>query len=302
MFRLASLRQFKLRFPTGLAAMLIISQILALVWWLVAIYFRSLQIIPVWYDQETVFLQVSRYLFNPYAIPRFLNPPWAILPLLPFNVLLNILSLHWAVLAQLCLYFALLTGVIRKLGGSTGALLLALTSFIALDSALELNIDWVICVGILAPPIISGPWLLMKPQSAMGFWLSLKFKTLLKAILVALIVLLISLILWPLWPSQIIHNQQTTLSSGNFNVAPMALLSVPVSIGIGLVLSWLAFRRRDAILGILAWPFFVPYIALYSLLLHFAVFAVRYPRVALLITVVMWILYGRFALSGLLRG
>ena len=79
-------------------------------------------------------------------------------------------------------------------------------------------------------------------------------------------------------------------------MAPLALLPAPVgvliSFGIGIALAWIAFRRRDPVLSILAWLFFVPYIKIYSLLLPLALLAVRWPRFALLVSAVMWIVYG----------
>jgi len=89
-----------------------------------------------------------------------------------------------------------------------------------------------------------------------------------------------------------LHAIQTNLVGQSTNLAPLILLPAPVSIAIGLVLAAQAYRRRDPLLGIFAWLFFVPYLKFYSLLLHLALASARWPRMALLISGVMWIVYG----------
>src|SRR5262249_44799623 len=159
-------------------------------------------------------------------------------------------------------------------------------------SALELNVDWLVCLGLLLPPLLSGPFLLIKPQNAFGIWLTFSRKILIYSGLVLLGVIAVSLLLWQGWPLQALKAYQTIVAGQSYNLAPVAIISPLASLPVGAVLAWRAFKRRDPILAILAWLFFVPYIALYSLLLHFAVFAIRYPRIALIISVVMWIIYG----------
>jgi hypothetical protein len=265
---------------------LIISQGLALFWWLVALWFRGTNLIPVWYDQRVTFTQVPLHLVNPYAI-YFVNPPWAALFLLPFALL----PLDIAVLLQLALYFAILTGIIYKFKGNQRIVLLALTSFVAFDSALELNIDWLACLGLLVPAMWSGPLLLLKPQTALGVWLSFKTRDLVRAIIVSLVVLLLSLVIWGNWITPLLYYMSSQMQR-EYNIAPLSLMPVPVSLAIGAVLGWMAFRRRDPVLSILAWLFFVPYIKIYSLLLPLALFSIRYPRIGLLISTVMWLVYG----------
>jgi hypothetical protein len=72
----------------------------------------------------------------------------------------------------------------------------------------------------------------------------------------------------------------------------------PIAVGIGLVLAWWAFRRRDPILSILAWMFFIPYIAPVSLLLPFALVNVRWPRLGLLLNALISLIYGGVVVAG----
>jgi hypothetical protein len=280
----------ELRLTTPLKRALIASQVVALVWWLAALAVRSAAIAPVWYDQSITFTR-NYNLAEPYQVSSFIYPPWTAIVFTIFSVPPFIT----ATLIQLCLYCALLTGVIFKFGGNLRAVLITLTSFVMFDSALELNIEWLVCLGLLVPPVFSGPLLVIKPQLALGYWFGLDRQSFVRAVIGLLLVLLVSFALWGAWPLQMLEGiQVNTLGRAYhlFNLAPLVLMPAPLSLGIGLVLIVLTVRRHDPALGILAWMFFVPYITLYSLTLPFAIVAVRWPRVALLISVVMWLVYG----------
>ena len=267
---------------------LVISQGLAIVWWAVALWFRSLSLIPVWYDQQTTFTQTGAHLLDPYLVRGFVYPPWTAILLAPFGLL----PLLLATLLELCLYFAIVSAVIFKFGGNRRTLLIALTSFVALDAALELNIDWLVYVGLLVPPAFSGVFLLIKPQDALGYWLSLKRQVFVRAMILVMVVLIISLVIWGPWPLRMWDAIRVNTLGKSYNMAPLALLPWPIAVAIGLGIGWVAFKRRDPALSILAGLFFIPYTTLYALLLPLALLAVRYPRVALVVTVVVWIIYG----------
>ncbi len=267
---------------------LLISQALALFWWLVTLWFGPAGHITTWFDQSNTFMQLPGHLVDPYQVPRFVGVPWTGVLLLPFGWL----PLSLSVLIQLCLYFAILTGVIFKLGGNTRTVLITLTSFVAFNTALEMNLDWLVCIGLLVPPALSGPFLLIKPQDALGYWLSLKRGPLVHALIVTLVVLLISFLVWGAWPLPMWRSAQTNTLGQPYNLAPLVILPVPIALAVGLFIAWRAVRRHDAVLGILAGLFFIPYITLYALLLHLALVTTRWPRFALLVSVVMWMVYG----------
>jgi hypothetical protein len=283
-----------LKLPTytqrrGFVRSLITAQVLAVVWWLAAVLIRPLNLIPIWYDQEATFTQAAANVLNPYALPRFMYPPWTAIPLIPFGV--PPLSLHLSVLLQTSLYFFLLVWVIYKFGGSYRAVLIALTSFFALDNGLELNIEWMVMIGLLVPPAFSGFFLLTKPQIALGVMVSYSRRDFVRAVMLILALMLISFLLWGEWLTKAYAALSTHTLGASFNLAPSALMPFPVSYLIGAFLMWRAFRRRDAILSIQAWLFFVPYITFYSVLPHFALFAIRYRRTATIISVCMWAVY-----------
>src|SRR5689334_14249372 len=158
------------KLPTSYNAALMIALALAVVWWLVALIFRANNLATVWFDQGSNFTQVGYHIADPYQVKGFVDPPWTAILLAPFALL----PLPLAVLIQLCLYFVIITAIIFKFGGNAKTVLLVLLTFIALDSALELNVDWLVYLGLLVAPAFSGPFLVIKPQDALGYWLTLK--------------------------------------------------------------------------------------------------------------------------------
>lgn len=270
---------------------LLLALSLAVGWWLLALMVRASDVpIFVWIDQDEIFLRPN--LADPYATPSFVNPPWAWLPLLPFSLL----PLPLAVLTQLALYFALLTLLIFKHGGNIWATLIVLTSPFALDNALELNIDWIVCLGMLAPPLLRGPLLAAKPQVALGYVLGTGWRSFWRAFLGGLMVLLLSLTLWGAWPLAWLEALELTPVSWAINLSPRARMGDGPALVLGVLLTVWAIRRRDAVLATLGWVCFVPYLAGYSLLLPFALIAARWPLVAGVSSVTLWV-----ALIALLR-
>ncbi|NWF69429.1 MAG: hypothetical protein HXY40_10110 [Chloroflexi bacterium] len=292
--------QFDLKkLPPGFGRALLVSQGMALLWWALAAWLHPQNIIPIWFDQTSTFMVVAQNVSAPYAASaRFLNPPWTALLLWPFGLL----PLEVSTLLQTCLYFAILTGVVFKFGGGRGALLITLVSFVAMDAVLELNIDWLPSIGLLVPPALSGVFLAIKPQLLLGYWLSLKRDDLLRALTVTAGVAALSLLLWGWWlPLAIANNAGVSEGRMSFNIAPPVLLTPYLAYPLGLLLAYVAWRRKDAVIGILAWLFFVPYVTLYSLLPVWAVCSARWPRFMLLVNVVMWVVYGGTIALGLLR-
>ncbi|MCU0499590.1 MAG: hypothetical protein MUF87_19750, partial [Anaerolineae bacterium] len=57
---------------------------------------------------------------------------------------------------------------------------------------------------------------------------------------------------------------------------------------IGALIAWQAFRRQDPPLGVIAWFFFTPYIAPYSLVLLMAILAIRFRVVGVAVWIATW--------------
>ncbi len=164
---------------------------------------------------------------------------------------------------------------------------------------MELNIDWIVLLGLLVPPTWSGPFLLIKPQDALGVVITYRRRTILRMAAVTLGLLVVTLLIWGAWPPAMWNAIRAYSLGRSFNLAPVSLMPWPLSIAIGLIMAFYAIRRRDRAVSILAWLFFVPYITLYSLLLPFALLTFKSARLALIISVVMWIVYGSILILGL---
>lgn len=273
-----------------LVAKLLIAVVMALVWWsVVVLILKPLNALNVLTDQYGIFLPAGRMVQDPFQVPGYFNPPWTAALLLPFSWLPEPV----AVLLQLVIYYVLITLIIHRFGGGRKAVLIALTSFVAFDSALELNIEWMICIGLLLPVRWSMPFMLVKPQTAFGYYLGVDWRKTLQAGLIAILFVGISLLIWPGWIARMIEQiQGGALTARIYNAAPMSIVGVPLSILIGLLIAWLAVRRHDPVLGIFAWVFFVPYLALYGMMLYMALLAVRWPRATLIVSLTLWLVYG----------
>lgn len=275
----------------------IVAALLALAWWGVALYLRGQGTLLVWNDQEVTFSRALELIGMPYALPGFANPPWALIPLIPFTFF----SLPVAVLLQLTIYFIVLTALMQRLGGKLRHVLLALTSPITFFVAMELNVEWIVALGLLVPPAWSPPFLLVKPQMALGYGLVFKRRDLVRALNVTLALFIISFLLWGFWIPDMIHSIQTYVLHRPINFAPMVFITLPGAFAVGAFLCWRGWRKRDPVYAVIGWTFFVTYIAHYSLQLPFTMFAARHPRAALLINLVAWFALARLLLPMLTR-
>jgi hypothetical protein len=274
--------------PAELIQMLIIALSIAVLYWIIGLLIQANGTLFVWGDQLWTFTSALSHLDNPYESAGFFNMPWAMVLLIPFDPM----PLELAAFVQIVLYFVLLALIVHKFGGGRMALLVALTSALALDAALEINIDWMVCIGLLVPPMWSGPFLLVKPQTAFGYVFSFSRRDFVRATIVVLATVLIAFVLWGNWPLNLVENMRRYETNILVNIAPLSILPDIVSIGIGLALGFYGFRKRDAILCILAGLFFIPYTAPSSVLVAFTLAATRWPRAALVVSILCWIIVG----------
>lgn len=267
---------------------LLMALILAVAWWGLGYVVRLSTDIPVWGDQGWTFLD-RKGLFVPYEVAGFVNPPWVHLILHP----LKWWPIEWAVLAQMLIYFVALTALVFKYQWQTNrahyATLVVLTSPFALDTAIEINIDWIVVLGLIVHPVLCAPLLMAKPQVAWGYIIGLRWSYLWRASVVGAITLIASFAVWGFWPPHLLENLERSPVSVGINVAPMNMLGVVPSLVIGVLLVLWALRRRDTWLGVLAGLFFVPYIAAYSAMIPYTLIAARHPRFAFVLSVALWL-------------
>lgn len=269
------------RKESALKSALFVSQLIAVPLWLLIVGIGERYDLTLWLDQVLVFRVATLDPLHPF-VWGYTNPPWAALMLALFNPL----PLPIAMLVQLCIYFAVIAVIVVKVGGGVRETALALTSFVAFNAALEMNVDWLALLGLLVPPRWSGPFLVIKPQVALGYVVTFTRREWVEFLAVTAIVVGFSFVIWGWWPAEL-HPE--AFWGGNRGVTPMRWLGWPLSLSIGAVLLWRAWRRRDPVCAVLGWLFITPYLQSHSLLIHLALLSVRHWRLALLIYVCLWL-------------
>jgi len=245
---------------------------------------------PAGVDWRFGFYQVAKNPLNPYeATHLFINPPWLAVVLLPFGQLSEITSL--AINASLNLVCIGLLVISRK--GSWLALVLTLTSYPVLSVIANGNIEWIIALGFLLQNKWGLPLLLLKPQVGLLAILSWNsFRDNKPAfILPSLIVILISFAIWGNWIAGISTNLQG-LQNSQLSIDVWNCSLFPWSVPIGLLFIYLILKYQPSyseILGVIATFCLVPYFAMYSTGVLFALISASYKRLGIALWVLLWL-------------
>lgn len=239
-------------------------------------------------DWQYTFYLAARIPLDPYQIPSFINPPWTALILFPLGLLPS--PVGAAVNAGLCVaVFGYL--VVRRRGGFL-AFALVLTSFPFAAMVAYGNIEWIVALGFILANRWSLPLLMVKPQSgifAAADWF-LRAQNKIKFLLPALGLLILSFVTWDKWPLDLLANVRyvQTVGMDTWNISPFPWLA---PIGVGLMIYILRRRPQNGeLLGALATVCLVPYLSYQSLAVPFALFAIRYPRLAMVAWLALWVL------------
>jgi len=97
---------------------------------------------------------------NPYLVPKFFNPPWVLIPIIPFALLPEKLgNAFWAALSILGLGFTF-----RKMGANWYLTICFLLNPFTLYNMVQVNIDWIVAIGFILPPQWGLLLVMIKPQ------------------------------------------------------------------------------------------------------------------------------------------
>jgi hypothetical protein len=240
-------------------------------------------------DWIQCYYKVAQNPLHPYEIGLFINPPWIALLLFPFRFISENTSL--AVNTTLNLMAIGLLVLTRK--GSTLSLVLSLTSFPVLSAIANGNIEWIIALGFILKNEWGVPLLMLKPQVgilAILSWDSFKRKKMV-LFLPACLTILLSFVIWGNWLSDItrnidnLQNIKDGLQSWNSSFFPW-------SIPMGVFLVYLIVKKNPAnseILGVFATLCIVPYFAIYSIGILYALISARYKRISILLWILLWL-------------
>jgi hypothetical protein len=202
------------------------------------------------------------HLKSPYTIGGFYNPPWALLPLIPFAVLPERTG------GFLISFMTLLSYgyVAHRMGAKPLTLGLMLVSPPALMAANNANIEWLVVLGFILPPQIGLFFILMKPQIGIGlalFWLVQAYrrgriKEVIKVFAPVTVAFLISFLLFGLYPVK-----GLSLTPANETIG-WNMSAWPLSLMFGLPLLIYSIRKQKQNLSISAGPMLSPYVGGYS--------------------------------------
>ena len=214
------------------------------------------------FDWQYTFYHAARMLLtghNPYLVPTFNNPPWTLLPLIPFALLPESFGTTlYFVFTVLAYAF-----VAHKLQARPLAFVAFMLSSPVLYGLYRLNIDVLVLVGFVLPAPIGLFFVLMKPQMGMAmamYWLVQAWKTGgIKKVALTFGPVVIGFGLSFLFFGNWITNRQSDLTASIWNTSLW-----PWSIPIGLVLLAVSLRDMRQDFAMAASPFMSPYVAYYS--------------------------------------
>jgi hypothetical protein len=197
---------------------------------------------------------------SPYEQPLFLNPPWAVLLLLPFVLFPPALARGLILVCSL----ASLIYVAWRLHAPKVAVIALLLSPTAIGSLLAANLDAFVLLGVFLPPTWGLLALMIKPQIGLGpavyhlieTWRSDKVRGVLLTFAPVVMGYIVGAILFPVWMDRMIHKPGNVWNRSIF----------PYGIPLGVFFLWLAVRTRNVFFALASTPFFSPYLTFYTYL------------------------------------
>lgn len=117
-----------------------------------------------WYGTYDAAARGIFYGRSPYEQPLFVNPPWAVLILLPFVILPPALARGLILVASLAAWIY----IAWRLRAPKVAVIAMLLSPTAIGSLLAANLDAFVVLGIYLPPMWGLLMLMIKPQIGVG--------------------------------------------------------------------------------------------------------------------------------------
>jgi hypothetical protein len=216
---------------------------------------------------------------NPYSAGQgqmlFFNPPWTLVPLLPFALLPPLLGLAANALASI----ASILWVSRRLHLTVWEFFFVAVSPMHLQSMLYGNIEWIPLLGLLCPPPLALLFYLTKPHATAGLiilllvgqWKTSQWHGLLTTILPAAILSVISVLLWGFPPLPGPNNP------GQHSLFPFSLL-------LGIPALYVAIKREDKRWGAFVGPFVSPYVTFHGYLPALFPFRGKWMGLAVLVS------------------
>ncbi len=226
-----------------------------------------------WFRPATLELLAGH---SPYTVEGFFNPPWMLIPFIPFALLPERLSNIILVNIGLLSY----AFILYKLKIRPVLALIFLLFPTTISVLYTMNVEWLVMLGFLFPPQIGLFFVLAKPQAGIAmaiYWLFVsphKIKTFLPVVLATLI----SVAVYPGWISKLVVRGNKTGFYGTYDISLF-----PYLVPLGLAFLYLAIRKQKDGFAYMASPFLSPYVGAPSytvvLLGLFKLLSQRYPAI-----------------------
>ncbi|CAG0948029.1 hypothetical protein ANRL1_04842 [Anaerolineae bacterium] len=207
-------------------------------------------------DWDNTFLPAVRaWLSGGDPLAYIYNPPWVLVPLVPFAVLPYEIG-RVALFICAFLTFALAA---RKLNARPIGLLALIASPLVLDALVFGNVEWLTVLGFLLPAWAGIPFLLIKPQIGVGVvifilidrWRISGYRGVVKTLIPVAILTLLSFALFGNWLARMASYTQHRDSFLNLSF-------YPYTFPIGFALMVAAIRSRRIEFALAASPCFFP--------------------------------------------
>jgi len=227
----------------------------------VAAYFAAFLPSADWY---VTFDPAARGIFSghsPYEQPVFLNPPWAMLILIPF-VIFPPVTAHGLFFVACAVALVYLSWRLRASPIAMVALMLSPT---AVGALLVGNLDAFVYLGMLLPPVWGLFLLMLKPQIGAGVaiyylietWRKGRFSGVFKTFWPITTAYVISALIFPIFIERIIYKSSTDVWNRSL---------FPYAIPLAVFFLWLAVRKKNPYFALAATAFMTPYMTFYSYL------------------------------------
>jgi hypothetical protein len=193
---------------------------------------------------------------NPYVGQAFMNPPWVLIPLLPFALLPERVGRAALVVVSL----GTLGYTAHRLGLSPSFAAVWLLSPPVLASLYAGNLEWLVLAGMILPHWLGITLLALKPQVGGGIillwaieaYMANGWHAVARLLAPTAALFALSFLAFGAWPAYCERP------------ANPGAAAFPLSLLVGLPLLWLAIRRRDERLALAATPYLSPYAMLHS--------------------------------------
>lgn len=230
--------------------------------WVAAYMFSTHFVIGI--DWHVVFKEAARRMVSgdsPYSMNtvgnhmRFYNPPWALIPLIPAALLPDAAGQA----TMITMIIVIFVYVVYRMGASPIAILSFMLSIPVLLSLDNLNIEFLVFIGLILPPQIGLFFLVTKPQLSVGYILYLLYSTFKKGGIKQGIQIfgpigaatLLSFAVYGFWP-------RWMLSAGE---TPTDVNIWPVGLVIGMIFLYKAFTENKEEDAVASSPFLSPYLS-----------------------------------------